>query len=370
MLFVAGCNGLNLSNSLPASGVGEDGTRTRTTTIPSSYVRACPDEGAGFVRCDVLDATGTPPSTPSGLGATDLEAAYNLPSASLGAGQIVAAVDAFDAPNAASDLASYDAQYGLPAAHFRKYNQIGQQKNYPKPNPGWTLEESLDIEMLSAGCPKCTIILVEANNASNRNVEAAVQEAYKLGATVVSNSYGGGGLNEAVYTHHGVTVLASSGDGGYGTQQPASFERVVSVGGTILTKGGGGRGWSEVAWPGSGSGCTNQPKPSWQTDAGCHHRTMNDVSAVATNVAVYESGWTEVAGTSISSPLVSSIFGLAGNSTTQDGGKTFWEPKHHKALYDITTGSNGTCTPSYLCTAGPGYDGPTGWGTPNGIGAF
>ena len=103
---------------------------------------------------------------------------------------------------------------------------------------------------------------------------------------------------------------------------------------------------------------------------------MSAVADPNTGVAEYdtygESGWFVVGGTSVSSPFLGGVFGLAGNATKQDGGKTFWEKKHEKSseLYDITSGKDGSCSPAYLCTAGVGYDGPTGWGTPNGIGAF
>jgi subtilase family serine protease len=200
-----------------------------------------------------------------------------------------------------------------------------------------------------------------------------------LGATVVSNSYSGSGATESDYSHKKVTILASAGDSGYGIADPADFESVVAVGGTHLVAGGSGRGYTETVWTGTGGGCSTQTKPKWQHDSGCKFRTGNDVSAVAdpnTGVAEYdtygESGWFVVGGTSVSSPFLGGVFGLAGNATKQDGGKTFWEKKHEKSseLYDITSGKDGSCSPAYLCTAGVGYDGPTGWGTPNGIGAF
>ena len=158
--------------------------------------------------------------------------------------------------------------------------------------------------------------------------------------------------------------------------EPAGFPSVVAVGGTSLRVGGTGRGWTETVWGGSGSGCTNYTKPVWQHDSGCAFRTMNDVAAVAdpgTGVAVYdtfeERGFIVVGGTSVSSPLVGSIYGLAGNAKSRDHARSLYY--HHKAdLYDVTSGADGSCNPTYLCTGEVGYDGPTGWGTPNGIGAF
>jgi subtilase family serine protease len=231
--------------------------------------------------------------------------------------------------------------------------------------------------MISAACPNCSLILVEANTNTWADVGASEDEAVKLGATVINNSYVGHGARKSDYTHKGVTIVASAGDSGYATGDPADFASVVAVGGTSLTRGGGSRGWTEIVWSGTGGGCSPQPKPSWQHDTGCSTRTANDVAAVAdpnTGVAMYDTygrkGWFEVGGTSASAPIVAGIFGLAGNATKQTGGKTFWETKHRKYLNDVTSGSDGACTPSYLCTAGPGYDGPTGWGTPNGTGAF
>ncbi len=233
--------------------------------------------------------------------------------------------------------------------------------------------------MVSASCPNCTIYLIEANSNNWSDLETAENEAVALGATIVSNSYGGGGGDPSDFNHPGTTILASAGDSGYGVADPADFDSVVAVGGTHLTQGGGSRGWTETTWSGTGSGCSSQPKPSWQHDTGCSGRTMNDVSAVAdpnTGVAEYdtygEPGWFVVGGTSVSSPLLGGVFGLAGNSTQQNGGQIFWTTKASATgyLYDITSGSNGTCNPSYLCTAGFGYDAPTGWGTPNGIADF
>jgi hypothetical protein len=127
---------------------------------------------------------------------------------------------------------------------------------------------------------------------------------------------------------------------------------------------------------GTGSGCSIwEPKPAWQHDAGCSGRTVADVSAVADNVAIYDSspevgGWGVVAGTSIASPLIASVYALAGNAKSVTYGS--YPYSHRLSLHDVTQGSNFTpdtlC--GYLCTAEPGYDGPTGLGTPNGIGGF
>jgi subtilase family serine protease len=146
------------------------------------------------------------------------------------------------------------------------------------------------------------------------------------------------------------------------------------------------RGWSEKAWvtkptsgeptQGSGSGCSAyEAKPTWQTDSGCSNRMTADVSAVAANVLMYDSyesgggGWYYAFGTSVSSPIIAGVYALAGNSSSVTNPASI--PYAHTGdLYDITKGSDGSCTPAYFCNAGPGYDGPTGNGTPNGDGAF
>jgi subtilase family serine protease len=331
-------------------------------------------------------------TTPSGYGPADLQSAYALPGSSAGTGRTVAIVDAYDQPNAASDLAAYRAQYGLPAcaagtaatACFRKVNQSGASSPLPAKNSGWGVEISLDIEMVSAICPNCQILLVEANSNSYADLGAAVNRAVAMGAVAVSNSYGGGeGSSETSYdtsyfNHPGVAITASSGDSGYGVEYPAASRYVVAVGGTTLSKANTTqRGWTETAWSGAGSGCSAyESKPAWQADSGCARRSVADVSAVAdpsTGVAVYDSynygGWLVVGGTSVASPIIASTYALAGTpaSGTYPASYLYANPA---LLNDVTSGSNGSCGGSYLCTAGTGYDGPTGLGTPNGTGAF
>ena len=364
---------------------------------PSSAA-VCGPAAPGFARCLSLVRTDlaavpssqvTPLATPSGYGPASLQAAYNLAAASLnnGAGRTVAVVDAYDQPNAESDLAAYRTQYGLPPCTtangcFRKVNQSGGT-SYPRANSGWGLEISLDLQMVSAICPNCKILLVEASSASFADLGTAVNRAVTMGAVAVSNSYAGGDssgdstLDSAYYNHPGVAITASSGDSGYGVEYPAASRYVVGVGGTTLTQGGGGRGWTESAWSGAGSGCSAyETKPSWQTDSGCTARTVADVSAVAdpnTGVAVYDSygygGWLVVGGTSASSPIIASTFALAGTpaSGSYPASSLY---ANRGSLYDVTSGSNGSCGGSYLCTGVAGYDGPTGLGTPNGTGAF
>jgi len=331
-------------------------------------------------------------TAPSGYGPSDLLGAYDLP-ANGGEGATIAIVDAYDDPNAAADLAVYREQFGLPAlapGQFRKVNQEGFPGDYPAGDPDWATEISLDLDMISAIAPKADIILVEANSANLSDLGAAVNEAVALGASYVSNSYGGPDSSEDLpaatqdYDHPGVAVVASAGDSGYGAEFPASAPDVTAVGGTSLTRAPGtARGWTETAWSKTGSGCSaDEPKPSFQSDTGCAGRTVADVSAVAdpdTGVAVYDTysdgapdygqGWGQYGGTSVASPVITATYALGGPIATGDYPNA--DPYAHTSdLNDVTSGSNGTCSPAYLCTAGPGYDGPTGLGTPSGLGAF
>jgi subtilase family serine protease len=371
-------------------------------------IAACPHRRPGKAQCQALILDGMPikdgGSGPAGgFAPADLQSAYNLPSSSRGSGQIVAIVDAYDSPNAASDLATYRSYFGLPAANFYKFNQYGQQYNYPESctdSPdNWCPEFAIDPQMVSASCPNCTIYLIEANTDSAADLDAAEADAVTLGAHIVTNSWGffcpsSCDFQKSYFDTPGVVYLASAGDSGYGIMQPMEFGSVVSVGGTHLVKGGGKRGWSESVWGGggfgpgnfgTGGGCSFVQKPSWQHDPGCTSRTANDVAAVAdtvTGVAIYDTygqdgtGWITAGGTSVASPLIAGIFGLAGNATSQNGGRTFWEKRHQNLddLNPVLRGSNGHCSPTYFCTDGTleykDYGGPTGWGTPNGIGAF
>src|SRR5262249_50779801 len=147
-----------------------------------------------------------------------------------GVGVTVAVVDAFDYPNAESDLAVYRSTFGLPPCTtangcFKKVNQNGVQGSYPRADSGWATEEALDVDMVSAICPNCKIILVETNSAQLSDLGAGVNTAAALGANAISNSYGGGessaDANDTDYNHPGIAVTASSGDSGFGVQFPA-----------------------------------------------------------------------------------------------------------------------------------------------------
>jgi subtilase family serine protease len=356
----------------------------------AAAARVCPAPPVGYAACDALrnDAANPDATVPSASGLTpaDIQSAYKLPGTAAGAGHTVAVVDTYDDPTAEADLAVFRAQYGLPECTsangcFRKVNQSGGSA-MPRKDAGWAQEISLDLDMVSATCPSCRILLVEASSASFGNLGAAVNYAASQKVDAISNSYGGSDASDASYGHYydhpGTAITVSSGDNGYGVEYPASSQFVTAVGGTSLRRDGSVRGWVENAWSGAGSGCSAyNTKPGWQTNAGCAKRTVADVSAVAdpaTGVNVYDStayqgrsGWLVFGGTSASAPIIASVYALAGNASAVTYGS--YPYSHASALFDVTSGSNGSCGGSYLCTATAGFDGPTGLGTPNGVGA-
>ena len=360
---------------------------------------ACPAVPASMVRCfaqvGTVNGADAGTSAPQGYGRADLLSAYNLPSSG-GVGQTVAVVDAFDDPNAEADLATYRSTFGLGPCTtsngcFTKIEMTGGRTNrLPGRNRGWSEEISLDLDMVSAVCPQCHILLVEAYNPLMTRMGQAQNTAASVGATEISDSWGSFETRKTAkadglyFSHPGIAQVGAVGDTGYGLSYPSSSPNLTSVGGTALTRDSSARGWSETVWndPNSpspsatGSGCSrNEPKPAWQKDTGCAHRTDNDVAVVgdpATGVAVYDSyhdpGWLVFGGTSVGSPIVAGIYALAGNAASLTGASlTYASPS---SLNDITSGNDGTCSPAYLCTAEPGYDGPSGNGSPDGLGAF
>ncbi|MGI5457890.1 putative Ig domain-containing protein [Streptomyces sp. CA-249302] len=366
--------------------------------VPTKHLcaTAAPGQAACFAqrRTDIKQrlASAVAAAAPSGLSPANLHSAYNLPSTG-GSGLTVAVVDAYNDPNAASDLATYRSTYGLSACTvangcFKQVSQTGSTTSLPSNDSGWAGEEALDIDMVSAVCPNCNIILVEANSATDSDLGTAENEAVALGAKFVSNSWGGDESSSqtsedtSYFKHPGVAITVSAGDSGYGAEYPATSQYVTAVGGTALSTSSNSRGWTESVWKtssseGTGSGCSAyDSKPSWQTDTGCTKRMESDVSAVAdpaTGVAVYDtyggSGWAVYGGTSASSPIIAGVYALAGTPGSSDYPAKY--PYSHTGnLYDVTSGNNGSCSTSYFCTAATGYDGPTGWGTPNGTTAF
>ena len=362
------------------------------SALAASHRPVCPGpEAPGTARCHahvVTDRGGKPDATtsPTGYRPAQFRTAYSL-TATGSSATTIAIVDAFNDPNIESDLGVYSKQFGLPVCTtangcFKKVNQTGGT-SYPPTNSGWSLEISLDVEIAHAICPNCKILLVEASSNSFSNLLAAEDYAVKH-ATVVSNSWGGGEFSGETsfdfhFNHLGHPITFSSGDNGYGVQYPASSQYVTAVGGTTLRLTTSNTRSSETVWSGAGSGCSAlEPKPTWQKDTRCIRRTVADVAADAdpnTGAAVYDTvalngqkGWFQVGGTSLSSPLIAAVYALAGNAaSTNDGSYSY---SHLSGLFDVKSGSNGSCGGTYLCTGLTGYDGPSGNGTPKGTSAF
>lgn len=329
--------------------------------------------------------------TPSGYVPADIQSAYGL-SSTAGSGETVAIVDAYNDPNAEGDMNTYRSQFGLVSCTTKNgcFTQVAQDgsSNLPRNSASWSEEISLDLDMVSAVCPNCHILLVEATSASLADLGTAVDYA-AAHANAVSNSYGAAEFSgetnyDSYYNHPGVAITVSAGDSGYGVQYPAASPDVTAVGGTTLT-GSSSAGWSQTVWSGTGSGCSAyEPNPGWQpaTSLCLKNRTVADTAAVAdpnTGVAVYDSfhepGWMVFGGTSVASPIIASIYALAGKTSTATA-----QGLYGAALSPVKIGSNGTCG-NYLCNAADSlpnsyntssipYNGPTGVGTPNGTAGF
>ncbi|WP_328904113.1 carboxypeptidase regulatory-like domain-containing protein [Streptomyces sp. NBC_00441] len=359
----------------------------RSAEVP---VARCFAVGLATATGRTLQDVPAPPITAVSPG--QLQQAYNLPDG--GEGMTVAIVDAYGYSKAESDLAVYRSYFGLPACTtangcFTKIDQRGGT-DYPPDDGGWSVETALDLDAVSSVCPKCNILLVQGDSAGLDDLGAAVNTAAGTpGVVAISNSYGLDGEASGVtafdryYDHPGIAITVSSGDTGNVQSWPATNPNVTAVGGTKLTKDSStARGWTESAWgtvrggPGGGSGCSlYEPSPEWQRDVGtsCGARKATaDISAdadPATGIGVYntvgQSGWSQYGGTSLAAPLVAGMYALAGTPT----------PGTYPASYpyaaqgrftDVTEGTNGPCGDK-VCEAGPGWDGPTGLGTPYGV---
>lgn len=327
-----------------------------------------------------------------------LQSAYDIASATAadggGAGQIVAVVDANSNPNIASDLAYYRNYFNLSACpqgvvssansscELQIVNESGATSPLPAANAGWGLEESIDVDMVSAICPRCQILLVETSSAQINDLGTGVNTAVAMGATVVSNSYGSTEYagedtqSNEYFNHPRVPIVVASGDTGYGVEFPATSPDVISVGGTSLIQNSanGVSNGSSTTWSESAAGCSAyEPKPAWQHDTGCANRTDNDVAAVgdpSTGVWAYDTysygGLIVSGGTSVAAPIIGAMFALAGASDqalypAQD------LYSNQDELTPVGIGSDGTCG-NYLCDASQSqgaYNGPTGLGTPS-----
>jgi subtilase family serine protease len=384
------------------------GVRLISTAITSADLRAQAKRQTAEVNSGASPAVSN--KTPlGGFRPQDLHTAYSLPTESVGSSvQTIALVDAYNDPTAEADLAVYDKEFKLPACTssngcFRKLNQEGKTSPLPTTEGGWATEISLDVQMAHAICQTCHLLLVEAANSSFAALGAAVNAAVKAGATVVSNSYGGAEEANDVnynspYNHPGVVITVSSGDCGYFNEScggaeaanyPASSPDVVAVGGTSLADNGGS--WSSTVWNNGGSGCSTvfsaqlwQSEVAHFSETACDTgRSVADVAANAdpyTGVDVYDTtpnggnptGWGVWGGTSEASPIVAGEFGLAGGAHgVQYPAQTLYANIGNTSdLDDVTAGSNGSCSGATACKARSGYDGPTGVGSPVGLGAF
>jgi hypothetical protein len=463
-LLLSGLLGASVASAAPLPGPQAGGPGSQWDfSLPSYESSVCGAPGAGFATCHAIQlstptqywhpgpswpgprhsfrgGTGNAPvaSTPappgSGYYPVDLQSAYGLAQAASNmtpgsTAPTVAIVDAYDDPNASSDLNAYrnsmsgaqDPQTGLTdssippvcsasvttgCSTFTKVNQSGGT-SYPPGSSGWAEEISLDLDMVSAICPDCNIVLVEANSSSIANLAAAVQEAASFHPAAISNSYGGSefstetSLNSVYSAGTATAITAATGDSGYGAEFPAVSPGVTAVGGTTLSYTGTGSSlaWSpQTVWSGAGSGCSlYEAMPSWQADAGvyslsadCGFREVADVSADAnpqTGVAAYDtygqSGWLVFGGTSVSTQIIGATYALAAaHGTIQPSPAALYPDGSDNAtgstpglvpVDSVNAGSNGSCG-NYLCNAGDsltsGFNGPTGLGTPYGLSAF
>jgi hypothetical protein len=388
------------------------------TKLPADERRVCPlADSPSQMECQsVFHLAGSGPNAPAfvsaaasvpGLSPGSLRRAYGLTKASpgKGRGRTVAIVDAYRDPDAAGNLASYRSHFGLGSCTkssgcLRIVNQSGKSSPLPRANAGWAAEESLDLDMVSAICPRCHILLVEASSSSTTSLGKAENAAVAKGARFVSNSWSGNETaGQWVYNHYfnhpGDALVFASGDDGYGTVYPADLQFVTAVGGTTLRHTpSGSRAWTETVWGstdpsvtgGTGSGCSPRTaKPSWQRkpvdigSGGCTSRTENDVAAVAnpsTGVSVYDTygthgTWSQIGGTSAATPIITASYALAGNPARRSYPASYLY-QHPAQFHDVTSGVDGVCPAgrSYLCHGERGYDGPTGVGTPSGIYGF
>ncbi|MGH3472614.1 MAG: Ig-like domain repeat protein [Nocardioidaceae bacterium] len=389
-LLVAGAlTPADASQASPTTTAGPHFTAAGCQRLTPDQLKAHFARCFALVRTDVahqIAANATQPLS-GALGPADIQAAYKLPAT--GQGQTVGIVDAFGDSHAESDLAVFRAHFGLPSCTIlngclKVVNQNGDTSPLPTDDKGWALETSLDLDAVSSACPNCHILLVEGTDNSFTNLGKSVDTAVTQGAGFVSNSYGVAGEFPAettydhYYNHQGVAVTASTGDVGNVQNWPATNPNVVAVGGTTLTPNASTRGWAETAWSNGGSGCSlYELKPTYQTNLTtlCAKRANADIAADAnpiTGLAVYDTlgygGWLQVGGTSLASPLVAAMYALAGTPSAGTYPVTY-PYADPTGLYDITAGQDGTCG-TLLCQAGPGWDGPTGLGTPHGVNAL
>ena len=308
-------------------------------------------------------------AAPVGLTPATVKGVYGFPtSQTAGVGTTIAVVDAYNDPDAESDLGVFSNQFGLPPCTtangcFTKVNQNGGTK-YPRTNSGWALEISLDIQWVHAVAPGAKILLVEATSNSFTNLMAAEDYA-SAHAQYVSNSWGGSEFSgESAYdthfAHTGVSYFVSSGDNGAPADYPSASPNVISVGGTTLHFDSSGALTDDTGWSSSGGGCSayETANPAQSTfgqypQVNCNgKRVTPDVSLdadPASGVSVYDStryngqaGWFTVGGTSVSSPIWAAR--SADTGVLVNAGYVYGNAITFR---DITAGNNG-----YPCLTG------------------
>lgn len=389
-LLLAACSGSSLASHPPVKTMGGAAALPGggAAALPGGGAAALPGGGAAalpggeVLACGTAVATGSAdctvivdtaiasildPQTPAdmlpGLHPAQLQSAYSLPSQN--SGGTVAVVVAYDDPSAELDLAAYRSAFGLPECStangcFSKLNERGESGSYPASDLTWSVEASLDLDMVSAACPNCKIELVEADSNSLDDLGSAVDTAAHSGATAISNSYyaaewNGESAEDVHYNHPGIAITVSAGDAAQ-PFYPAASPYVTAVGGTSLSGSAGA--WSESAWAYTGQGCSAyETKPEWQGNNYCQgKRAAVDVAAVAdpqTGVTIYDStagGWLVAGGTSVGAPIVAAAYALSGNPQGPA-----YAYAHKSAFKDI---------------APAGYDWPTGLGSPEGVGGL
>lgn len=376
----------------------------------------CPDKGKNNAKCTAKVATddkGIPLASPAPLstsyGPAQYHTAYNLPCTPNGpvqsncetpssfGPQTIGIVVAYHHPTLENDLNVYSQQFGIPpCTQANGCLTILDQNGGTNFSTGfdalWTLEASLDTQLAHGICQTCKILVIEANSTSASDLATAERTAVSLGATAVSNSWGfpESGFDKSSFIHPGTAIVAGSGDSGYGAfLWPANIPQVVAVGGTTLNINTDNTYRSESVWDGAGSGCVSSELAfSWQTNlpnwsqTGCGiTRAVSDVSANAdpsTGAAIYDStpyggstGWYQLGGTSASTPVVAAAYALAGGvPANHDAPSVLYANYNTSNFNDVISGTNNYVCNSIMCKGETGYDGPTGLGSLNGLGAF
>ena len=334
------------------------------------------------VQTDAAGAIKSSATTPSGLTPADLKAAYAIPTSTSTA--TIAIVDAQDDPDAEADLGTYRKQFGLSACTtangcFKKVNEKGQASPLPTASTDWAGEIMLDLEMASAACPTCKILLVEADAASIADLGASVNTAATLGASVISNSYGGG---EDTTEHDvGRLVLPPRRSGDLRQLRRRQLRRLVSGVRSLghrrrrhqpgdlhqhprLGRDGLGRRGLGLLQVHHHSVLADRWPPRLRAQDGLgplgRRRPEHPASPSTTSTARAAGPCTAAPASRLRSPRRSSPPPVTRTRTAPPSGST------PRTSTTSTTGSNGTCKTTYFCTAGKGYDGPTGWGTPIG----